>query len=147
MAILKHIASKNKIYSAAEQYLCFEHEERTEKPVLDDAGRMIPRAGIITDSINCNFATFAAESMETNHLYHKNRGRSDIKSHDYILSFDPRDDITGEEAMEIARRFAEKFLEGHQTISFTYKCSNSSSILITIKRYDLFSFIIRNRSI
>lgn len=127
MAILKHIASKNKIYSAAEQYLCFEHDGRTGKPVLDNEGRMIPRAGIITAAINCDFGTFAAESMETNHYYHKNRSRADIKSHDYILSFDPRDSITGEEAMEIAKKFAGKFLEGHQTIIVVHPDGHNGS--------------------
>ena len=78
MAILKHIASKNKIYSGAEQYLCFEHDAKTGKPLLDEQGRMIPREGILKSAMNCDFETFAAECMETNHQFHKNRGRSEI---------------------------------------------------------------------
>ena len=35
MATLKHINSKNADYGAAEQYLLFEHDEFTMKPVLD----------------------------------------------------------------------------------------------------------------
>ena len=116
MAILKHIANKSKIYSGAEQYLCFEHDAKTGKPLLDEQGRMIARKGILKDAINCDFDSFAAECMETNNLYHKNKGTADIKSHDYILSFDPKDDITPMEAMELAKKYADKFLEGHQVI-------------------------------
>ena len=43
MATLKHINSKNADYGAAEQYLLFEHDEFTMKPVLDETGRLIPR--------------------------------------------------------------------------------------------------------
>lgn len=40
MATLKHINSKNADYGAAEQYLLFEHDEFTMKPVLDETGRL-----------------------------------------------------------------------------------------------------------
>ena len=43
MATLKHLGSKNADYGAAEQYLLFEHDEFTMKPVLDETGRLIPR--------------------------------------------------------------------------------------------------------
>ncbi len=127
MAILKHIANKSKIYSGAEQYLCFEHDAKTGKPLLDDQGRMIARKEILKDAINCDFNSFAAECMETNNLYHKNKGTADIKSHDYILSFDPRDDITPIEAMELAKKYAEKFLEGHQVIIVVHPDGHNGS--------------------
>ena len=41
MAILKHIASKNANYRKSLEYLMFQHDELTQKPVLDDAGNMI----------------------------------------------------------------------------------------------------------
>ena len=41
MATLKHLGSKNADYGAAEQYLLFEHDEFTMKPVLDENGRLI----------------------------------------------------------------------------------------------------------
>lgn len=116
MAILKHIASKNKLYSGAELYLCYEHDAKTGKPLLDESGRYIPRKNILKDAINCDFDTFAAECIETNNLYHKNRGLKDIKSHDYIISFAPEDDITPDEVMDFARQFAKRFLDGHQVI-------------------------------
>lgn len=127
MAILKHIANKSKIYSRAEQYLCFEHDAKTGKPLLDDQGRMIARTGILKDAINCDFDSFAAECMETNNLYHKNKGTADIKSHDYILSLDPKDDITPMEAMELAKKYAEKFLEGHQVIIVVHPDGHNGS--------------------
>ena len=127
MAILKHIANKSKIYSGAEQYLCFEHDAKTGKPLLDDQSRMIVRKGILKEAINCDFDSFAAECMETNNLYHKNKGTADIKSHDYILSFDPKDDITPMEAMELAKKYADKFLEGHQVIIVVHPDGHNGS--------------------
>ena len=38
MAILKHIASKNADYGEAERYLIFQHDEYTQKPILDENG-------------------------------------------------------------------------------------------------------------
>lgn len=127
MAILKHIANKSKIYSGAEQYLCFEHDAKTGKPLLDEQGRMIARKGILKEAINCDFDSFAAECMETNNLYYKNKGTADIKSHDYIISFDPKDDITPMEAMELAKKYAEKFLEGHQVIIVVHPDGHNGS--------------------
>lgn len=127
MAILKHIANKSKIYSGAELYLCFEHDAKTGKPLLDEHGRMIARKGILKKAINCDFDSFAAECMETNNLHHKNKGTADIKSHDYILSFDPKDDITAMEAMELAKKYAEKFLEGHQVIIVVHPDGHNGS--------------------
>ena len=43
MAILKHIASKNADYGESERYLIFQHNEYTQKPVLDENGHMIIR--------------------------------------------------------------------------------------------------------
>ena len=43
MAILKHIASKNADYGEAERYLIFQHDEYTQKPILDDNGNMFLR--------------------------------------------------------------------------------------------------------
>ena len=72
MAILKHIASKNEDYGEAQRYLMFQYNEDTMKPILDENGRLIPREEYYLDGINCDPFTF------------------DIKSHHYILSFDPK---------------------------------------------------------
>ena len=41
LATIKHISSKNANYGAAELYLTFQHDEFTNKPILDEKGRMI----------------------------------------------------------------------------------------------------------
>ena len=41
MAIVKHIKSRNANYSAAINYLLFEHDEKTGKKIVDESGRSI----------------------------------------------------------------------------------------------------------
>ena len=53
MATLKHINSKNADYGAAEQYLLFEHDEFTMKPVLDETGRLIVKWEKSVFSMRC----------------------------------------------------------------------------------------------
>ena len=91
MATLKHINSKNADYGAAEQYLLFEHDEFTMKPVLDETGRLIPREDYRLSTLNCGGEDFAVACMRANLRYGKNQQREDVKSHHYIISFDPRD--------------------------------------------------------
>ena len=59
MATLKHLGSKNADYGAAEQYLLFEHDEFTMKPVLDENGRLIPREDYRLSTLNCGGEDFA----------------------------------------------------------------------------------------
>ena len=61
LATLKHINSKNADYGAAEQYLLFEHDEFTMKPVLDETGRLIPREDYRLSTLNCGGEDFAVE--------------------------------------------------------------------------------------
>ena len=91
MATIKHISSKNADYGAAEAYLTFEHDEFTMKPTLDEAGRLIPRQDYRLDTLNCGGEDFALSCIRANLRYGKNSKREDIKSHHYIISFDPRD--------------------------------------------------------
>ena len=51
MAILKHIASKNADYGEAERYLIFQHDEYTQKPILDDNGNMFLREEYYLDGM------------------------------------------------------------------------------------------------
>lgn len=53
MAVLKHIASKNSNYGDAIEYLMFQHNEITGKPILDEQGRMQLRTEYYIDGINC----------------------------------------------------------------------------------------------
>ena len=41
MAILKHIKSRNANYSDALNYLLYQHDEETGKPILDEYGMVI----------------------------------------------------------------------------------------------------------
>ena len=80
MATLKHIASKNADYGAAEQYLTFEHDEFTGKPILDENGRLIPREDYRISSLNCGGEDFAVACMRANLRYGKNQQREDVNS-------------------------------------------------------------------
>ena len=86
MATLKHLGSKNADYGAAEQYLLFEHDEFTMKPVLDENGRLIPREDYRLSTLNCGGEDFAVACMRSNLRYEKNQRREDVKSHHYIIS-------------------------------------------------------------
>ncbi len=43
MAILKHISSKNANYYRAMEYLMYQHDRFTNKPLLDENGRVMMR--------------------------------------------------------------------------------------------------------
>ena len=120
MATIKHISSKNADYGAAEQYLTFEHDEFTMKPVRDEAGRMVPREGYRIDTLNCGDEDFAISCLRANMQYKKNSQRQDIKSHHYIISFDPRDaadnGLTVEKAQELGMEYCQKHFPGHQAL-------------------------------
>ena len=52
MAIVKHIKSRNANYSAAINYLLFEHDEKTGKKIVDESGRSILRKEFYMDGLN-----------------------------------------------------------------------------------------------
>lgn len=131
MAILKHIASKNADYGEAQRYLMFQYDEYTGKPVLDENGRLIPREEYYLDGINCDPFHFDTECKELNARYHKNQTYDEIKSHHYILSFDPKDaeenGLTGERAQQLGLEYARKNFPGHQTLVCTHMDGNNES--------------------
>ena len=49
MAIVKHIKSRNANYSAAINYLLFEHDEKTGKKIVDESRRGILRKEFYMD--------------------------------------------------------------------------------------------------
>ena len=124
MAILKHISSKNANYGNAEKYLTFEHDEFTMKPTLDADGRLIPRADYRISSLNCGGEDFAVACMRSNLRYGKNQKREDVKSHHYIISFDPRDGpdngLTVDRAQELGEKFCAEHFPGHQALICTH---------------------------
>ena len=131
MAILKHISSKNADYGDAEKYLTFEHDEFTMKPTLDADGRLIPRTDYRISSLNCDGEDFAVACMRSNLRYGKNQKREDVKSHHYIISFDPRDGpdngLTVDRAQELGEKFCAEHFPGHQALVCTHPDGHNHS--------------------
>ena len=131
MATLKHINSKNADYGAAEQYLIFEHDEFTMKPVLDETGRLIPREDYRLSTLNCGGEDFAVACMRANLRYGKNQRREDVKSHHYIISFDPRDGpdngLTVDRAQALGEKFCAEHFPGHQALVCTHPDGHNHS--------------------
>ena len=138
MATFKHISSKNADYGAAEQYLTFEHDEFTMKPTLDEAGRLVPRENYRIATLNCGEEEFAVACMRSNLRYGKNQKREDVKSHHYIISFDPRDGpdngLTIDRAQALGEEFCAEHFPGHQANALmeqeiSVRMTNFSAIL------------------
>ena len=148
MAVIKHIASKNADYGESERYLIFQHNEYTQKPILDDEGHMILRDEYYLDGLNCDPFTFASECQELNSYYHKNKNFNEIKSHHYIISFDPKDreecGLTGERAQQLGLTFAKKNFPGHQALVCTHIDGHNESgnihvhiVINSLRKYDV----------
>ena len=148
MAVIKHIASKNADYGESERYLIFQHNEYTQKPVLDENGHMILRDEYYLDGLNCDPFTFASECQELNSYYHKNQNFNEIKSHHNIISFDPKDrdecGLTGERAQQLGLTFAKKNFPGHQALICTHTDGHNESgnihihiVINSIRKYDV----------
>ena len=124
MAILKHLSSKSANYGRAVEYLMYEQDRLTNRSIEDENGRLIMRENFIIDSLDCNVSTFDAECRMLNNRYHKNQKYGDIKSHHYIISFDPKDAIEGKltmkDAQQIGMEYAERNFPGHQAIVCTH---------------------------
>ncbi len=148
MAIIKHIASKNSDYGESERYLIFQHNEYTQKPILDEEGHMILREEYYLDGLNCDPFSFASECQELNSYYHKNKNFNEIKSHHYIISFDPKDrdecGLTGERAQQLGLTFAKKNFPGHQALVCTHTDGHNESgnihvhiVINSLRKYDI----------
>ena len=126
-----YINSENADYGAAEQYLLFEHDEFTMKPVLDETGRLIPREDYRLSTLNCGGEDFAVACMRANLRYEKNQRREDVKSHHYIISFDPRDGpdngLTVDRAQELGEKFCAEHFPGHQALVCTHPDGHNHS--------------------
>ena len=148
MAVIKHIASKNSDYGESERYLIFQHNEYTQKPILDEEGHMILREEYYLDGLNCDPFSFASECQELNSYYHKNQNFNEIKSHHYIISFDPKDRdacrLTGERAQQLGLTFAKKNFPGHQALVCTHTDGHNESgnihvhiVINSLRKYDI----------
>ena len=131
MATIKHLSSKNSDYGAAERYLIFQHNEITNQPILDKDGHLIPREDYRIDSVLCGEEDFAIACMKANLAYNKNLSRADIKSHHYIISFDPRDtednSLTMDRAQALGLEFCKKHFPGHQALVCTHPDGHNKS--------------------
>ena len=131
MATLKHIASKNSDYTAIEAYLIYQHDAFTGKQLLDEQGRPMLRESYILDTLECGDFSFATACLLANRKYGKNTQHGDIKSHQYIISFDPRDaadnGLTMEKAQALGLKFCEENFPGHPAIVCTHPDGHNHS--------------------
>ena len=131
MATLKHIASKNSDYTAIEAYLVYQHDAFTGKQLLDEQGRPKLRGSYLLDTLECGDFSFATACLLANRKYGKNTQHGDIKSHQYIISFDPRDaadnGLTMEKAQALGLKFCEENFPGHPAIVCTHPDGHNHS--------------------
>ncbi len=131
MATLKHISSKNSDYTAIEAYLVYQHDEFSGKVILDEQGRPMLRESYLLDTLECGDFSFATACLLANRKYGKNTQHGDIKSHQYIISFDPRDaadnGLTMETAQALGLKFCEENFPGHPAIVCTHPDGHNHS--------------------
>ena len=131
MATLKHISSKNSDYSAIEAYLVYQHDAFTGKQLLDEHGKPKLRESYLLDTLECGDFSFATACLLANRKHGKNTQHGDIKSHQYIISFDPRDaadnGLTMEKAQALGLKFCEENFPGHPAIVCTHPDGHNHS--------------------
>ena len=130
MAILKHFSVHNRNYHAAVMYLMYEHDGHA-RPVYDEHGWMIERENLLIDCLNTDLYTYAFDCALISRKYGKNRSDRDVKSHHWILSFDPKDvserGLTVEKAHQLGMEFAQKHFSGFHTIVATHQDRNNGA--------------------
>ena len=131
MATIKHLSSKNSNYAAAESYLTFQHNEYTGLPILDEKGRPKLRDSYLLDTLECGESSFAMACLIANRKYGKNGRREDVKTHHYIVSFDPKDAVenglTMERAQALGLQFCRDNFPGHPAIVCTHPDGHNSA--------------------
>ena len=120
MATIKHTSSKNSDLTAPEHYLTFQHNEYTGLPLLDEKGRPKLREEYLLDTLECGGQSFAMACLLANRKYGKNFFPDDVKTHQYIISFDPRDAVdnglTLEKVQALGLQFCKANFPGHPAI-------------------------------
>lgn len=75
--------------------------------------------------------SFDAVCQQLNREYQKNKNKNEIKSHHYIISFDPRDStencLTGKRAQELGLEYAKANFPGHQALVCTHMDGHNGS--------------------
>ena len=101
------------------------------KPTLDENGRLIPREDYRIATLNCSDEDFSIACLRANLRYGKNLKREDVKSHHYIISFDPRDGpdhgLTVDRAQQLGEQFCLSHFPGHQAIVCTHPDGHNHS--------------------
>ena len=98
-------------------------------------GNQVDSVGIRDDyrisSLNCGEEDFAIACMRSNLKYGKNQKREDVKSHHYIISFDPRDapdnGLTVDRAQALGEEFCKTHFPGHQALVCTHPDGHNHS--------------------
>ncbi len=89
------------------------------------------RDSYILDTLECGDFSFATACLLANRKYGKNTQHGDIKSHQYIISFDPRDaadnGLTMEKAQALGLKFCEENFSGHPAIVCTHPDGHNHS--------------------
>ena len=82
-------------------------------------------------TLNCGGEDFAVACMRANLRYEKNQRREDVKSHHYIISFDPRDGpdngLTVDRAQALGEQFCKEHFPGHQALVCTHPDGHNHS--------------------
>ena len=90
-----------------------------------------PREDYRLSTLNCGGEDFAVACMRANLRYEKNQRREDVKSHHYIISFDPRDGpdngLTVDRAQELGEKFCAEHFPGHQALVCTHPDGHNHS--------------------
>ena len=130
MAILKHIPVHNSNYSAAVLYFMYQHDNHA-RPIYDEAGLMIERENLLIDGINTTPYEYSYDCKDISRKYGKNRTKDEVKSHHWIISFDPKDvterGLTVEKAHQLGMEFAAKHFGGFPCIVATHQDGNNGS--------------------
>ena len=92
----------------------------TGLPILDEHGQPRLRENYLLDMLECGENTFAMACLLANRKYGKNAQAGDVKTHHYIISFDPRDvtdnGLTLEKAQALGLQFCKENFPGHPSI-------------------------------
>ena len=134
MATLKHSASKNSDYTAIEAYLVYQHDAFTGKQLLDEQGRPMLRESYLLDTLECGDFSFATACLLANRKYGKNTQHDDIKSHQYIISFDPRDAADNGLTMEKAQALVLNFCKANFRFASRQAVANEKSPHSSVSR-------------
>ena len=129
------------------EYLLFQHDEKSGKVIYDDLGRKLLREEYNIDGLNCEPMAFDVECKRTNATFHKNQNQKDIKSHHYIISFDPKDAVEcgliGQRAQELSIELTREIFPGYQALVVTHTDGGNHSgnihthiVINSVRKYD-----------